>query len=76
MDNAIAYEIKASVHSGPGDLEQEHDSLTSLTLMLDEPITYNKLSSYVMACRELLVNLGSVSETTLINNLCSTNLPL
>lgn len=73
MDNAIAYEIKASVHSGPGDLEQEHDSVTSLTLMLDE---HNKLSSYVMACRELLVNLGSVSETTLINNLCSTNLPL
>lgn len=53
MDNAIAYEIKASVHSGTGDLEQEHDSVTSLTLMLDEPITYDKLSSYVMACREL-----------------------
>ncbi len=53
MDNAIAYEIKASVHSGTRDLEQEHDSVTSLTLMLDEPFMYDKLSSYVMACREL-----------------------
>lgn len=53
MDNATAYEIKASVHSGTGDLEQEHDSVTSLTLMSDELITYDKLSSYVMACREL-----------------------
>lgn len=75
MDNAIAYEIKACLHSGTGDLELECDSMTSLTLMLDAPITYDKLSSYVMACRELQVNLGSVSETTLVNNLCSTILP-
>lgn len=53
MDNAIAYEVKACLHSGTGDLERECDSMTSLTLMLDAPITYDKLSSYVMACREL-----------------------
>lgn len=49
MDNAIAYEIKASLHLGAGDLEPKHDRLTSLTLMLDAAITYDKLSSYVMA---------------------------
>jgi len=53
MDNAIACVIKASLHLGTGDLEPECDSVTSLTLMLDAPITYDKLYSCVMACREL-----------------------
>lgn len=53
MDNEIAYEIKASLHSGTGDLEPECDGVTSLTLMSDAPITYDKLYSCVMACREL-----------------------
>lgn len=47
MDNVIAYEIKAPLRPGTGDLEPACDCVTSLTLMLDAPITYGKLFSYL-----------------------------